>query len=517
MLPRRLLLALILSGATSLAAESEAFEQALESGKSLLDRGDLSAAQTKLQEATLANPDNFEGYFYLAVASYRKGDFTAAAEYADLALARAPEGEKGQIGEMINVIAHRREAEDTERQGEEALAKGLRAKAADLFRQAYELSPRNGPVGLKAAALYADTLKRLLEAAALWRKIAANADEASAGTAHQELTRRTPELEKLFNEQLDGAQALLNKDDTSTLERLIEIFPDRWEPHLALGAYLVDEGKYEEGVEHLGRASALGIDLNQIKFNKRLVWTFNRDNADVFRTFIEDAFGSEVSAHLKDMPFDYAGADTPEKQEMYREAIRQGHMWAAVSMADAFLFGFHAHAPENPTEAIRLYRLAADAGDGEGLYKMGNIYLRGYNVDADPAQAARYLRAGVAKGNDQAMTSLGEMHAKGIGMAVNETEALRLWKEAADLGNWSAIRNLANFYASKKSTEAIPWAKKMAESDASFIAMDGWHVLGLCQRDGIGGPVDLAEARRLLTKATELGSRDAKQALAQLP
>src|SRR5690606_18909545 len=122
----------------------------------------------------------------------------------------------------------------------------------------------------------------------------------------------------------------------------------------------------------------------------------------------------------------------------------------------------------------------------------------------------------VAKGDEQAMADLATMFAQGIGMAANENEAIRLWKEAADLGSWSATSNLANFYVSRKNTDAIPLAEKMAASDANFIARDGWYVLGLCQRDGIGGPVDLDEARKLLTKAAELGSEDAQTALAKL-
>src|SRR5690349_10224397 len=147
--PRHLLTSLLFA---ALAATSTANENAaLGRGKKLLDESKPDAALLEFQTATQADPAHFEGYFYSAVASYRLGNLAAAEEFAKLALSKAPDGDKGRVQEMLTVIGEKQSYERLEIEGDEALAKGLRAKAAESYRKAYLLFPKDGRLGLKAA------------------------------------------------------------------------------------------------------------------------------------------------------------------------------------------------------------------------------------------------------------------------------------------------------------------------------------------------------------------------------
>jgi TPR repeat protein len=54
-------------------------------------------------------------------------------------------------------------------------------------------------------------------------------------------------------------------------------------------------------------------------------------------------------------------------------------------------------ATEDPAEAVRWYRTAADAGHAEGQYHLGRMLARGVGVEKDEAAAADWYRKAAAQ------------------------------------------------------------------------------------------------------------------------
>ena len=65
--------------------------------------------------------------------------------------------------------------------------------------------------------------------------------------------------------------------------------------------------------------------------------------------------------------------------------------------------------PQDDTEAMRWWRLAADQGDASAQYNVGFRYSTGAGVPEDDAEAVRWYRLGAEQGNARAQYNLGNM------------------------------------------------------------------------------------------------------------
>jgi TPR repeat protein len=70
------------------------------------------------------------------------------------------------------------------------------------------------------------------------------------------------------------------------------------------------------------------------------------------------------------------------------------------------------------------------------------MYRDGRGVAKDETEAARLFRKAADAGNAIAMNSLGGMYRDGRGVAKDETEAVRLFRKAAEAGNAIAMAQL---------------------------------------------------------------------------
>ena len=73
--------------------------------------------------------------------------------------------------------------------------------------------------------------------------------------------------------------------------------------------------------------------------------------------------------------------------------------------------------PDDPTEAVRLFRLAADQGGRRGQFNLAFMYLAGECVVQNEAKAARYFCLAAEQKDDQAQDFLGMMYVMGEGVA----------------------------------------------------------------------------------------------------
>jgi TPR repeat protein len=100
------------------------------------------------------------------------------------------------------------------------------------------------------------------------------------------------------------------------------------------------------------------------------------------------------------------------------------------------------------TKALPLLRIAANAGNPEAMYQLGDLYRNASGVAPDYAEAVKWYRSAADNGNSWGMDNLGKMYKEGWPVAPNPAEAVKWYKSAAGKGNSWGMYHLAEFYES---------------------------------------------------------------------
>lgn len=123
---------------------------------------------------------------------------------------------------------------------------------------------------------------------------------------------------------------------------------------------------------------------------------------------------------------------------------------------------------ENYGEAMKYYRLAADAGNTEAQNMVGLLYDLGLGVPENNAEAVKWYRKAALNGDFYAQNNLGLMYKDGEGIAQNYAEAAKWFRKAADQNFDEAYCNLGLLYEEGKGVvkdviEAVKCYRKSAE------------------------------------------------------
>ena len=87
--------------------------------------------------------------------------------------------------------------------------------------------------------------------------------------------------------------------------------------------------------------------------------------------------------------------------------------------------------PQDYTEALKWYHLAAAQGEAPAQHNLGNLYAEGRGVPQDYAEALKWFRLAAAQGDALAQHNLGLMYAKGYGVPQDHIEAHKWFTLAA--------------------------------------------------------------------------------------
>ncbi|MDR7272498.1 TPR repeat protein [Pelomonas saccharophila] len=105
----------------------------------------------------------------------------------------------------------------------------------------------------------------------------------------------------------------------------------------------------------------------------------------------------------------------------------------------------HFRAPEPDHEqAVYWFRVAADAGDAEGMAMLAFCQLEGTGLPRDPEQARERLERASAEGSLTAKFHLGRILVAGWGGAPDAPRGVALYTAAAAMGHADATFNLAS-------------------------------------------------------------------------
>ena len=210
--------------------------------------------------------------------------------------------------------------------------------------------------------------------------------------------------------------------------------------------------------------------------------------------------------------------------EQLRQAAEQGDAETQFSLGQIYSFG--RGVPWDGKEAARWYRLAAEQGHTRAQLILGDMYARGSGVPWDYQEAVNVVPPGspAEAGDAGAHFKLGVMYEYGEGVPENEREAekwyreaVRRYRKAAEQGDAEAQYMLGSFYRTGKlvaqnHNEAMKWLRMAAEQGTALAQFN----LSLMYADGLGVPPDHNEAMKWLRMAAEQGFAAAQVRLAQL-
>ena len=163
--------------------------------------------------------------------------------------------------------------------------------------------------------------------------------------------------------------------------------------------------------------------------------------------------------------------------------------------------------PEKLKEAVKWYRLAAEAGYPVGMNNLGLCYADGIGVIKNDEQTAKWFRAAAESGDDQGMSNLGLCYEHGIGVTKDEREAVKWYRGGADAGDTLGMFNLGVCYANgtgvtKDEREAVKWYRAAADAGET----NGMVNLGFSYANGTGVTKDEGVAVKWYRAAADAGN-----------
>nr|WP_255607719.1 tetratricopeptide repeat protein [Ancylobacter sp. Lp-2] len=154
-------------------------------------------------------------------------------------------------------------------------------------------------------------------------------------------------------------------------------------------------------------------------------------------------------------------------------------------------------------------RSAAQAGDPEAAYEVGDRYMEGDGVAPSAARAAQWFAVAAARGSAPAAYRLGTLYEKGAeGLPRDLVRARALYEAAAAGGNVRAMHNLGVMLADGAAPDyagAAVWFQQAA----SYGVRDSQYNLGVLYARGFGVDADPVQAWRWFSLAAARGDQEA--------
>ena len=205
----------------------------------------------------------------------------------------------------------------------------------------------------------------------------------------------------------------------------------------------------------------------------------------------------------------------PDEVERCRLAAERGNAEAQYDLGECYAKGNGVEKDE--AEAVKWYRAAAEQGYARAQYNLGVCHAFGSGVGKDAAESVKWFRAAAEGGHAEAQYNLGVCYAFGIGAGKDAAEAVKWYRAAAEQGHAEAQYNLGERYAKgngvgKDAAESVKWYRAAAEQGHA----DAQNDLGACYESGTGVEQDTAQAVEWYRKAADQGHEKAMKALESL-
>lgn len=163
--------------------------------------------------------------------------------------------------------------------------------------------------------------------------------------------------------------------------------------------------------------------------------------------------------------------------------------------------------------ALTLWQPLAEHGNAAAQRGLGILYSNGSAVPKDNLQAVVWFTKAADQGDSEAEYRLGEIYSQGDeGVPRDHDRGLALMTKAADQGNTPSMYQLGEYYRNglfgfpKDQTQAVSWQRKAAELGDSLAESR----LGTAYQFGNGVPQDTAQASYWYNKAKDQDEQAAK-------
>ncbi len=128
---------------------------------------------------------------------------------------------------------------------------------------------------------------------------------------------------------------------------------------------------------------------------------------------------------------------------------------------------------ENPEEAIKWLRPAAQKGDREAQFIFGMCLRNGEGISANKEEGFKYIKLAAEQDSIPAIYELGRCYSNGWGCETNITEAIKCWNEAGDLGDSDSLFMLGLEFATGKRIERDQLKAQEYFQKAASLGHDG--------------------------------------------
>ena len=189
------------------------------------------------------------------------------------------------------------------------------------------------------------------------------------------------------------------------------------------------------------------------------------------------------------------------------DALTMAHSEDAETIFKCGMNYYRGHGvPQDYTEAVKWFRIAAEQGYALAQYFLGICYSDGKGVPEDDVEAAKWCHQAAQNGNADAQHNISNCYFKGLGVPQDFVEAAKWDKKAAEQGHIAAQLTLGISYylgegVPQDYAESVKWYRKAAEQGNS----NAEYRLGRCYDDGTGVPKNIVEAFKWYHKAAEQG------------
>jgi len=189
-----------------------------------------------------------------------------------------------------------------------------------------------------------------------------------------------------------------------------------------------------------------------------------------------------------------------------RAAAESGDVGAQFAWGETLQCG-HPGTRADPRSAVLWYRRAADAHLAIARTRLGAMYGRGQGgLPQNPSEARRLYELAAAAGQDDAQYNLACQWRIGEGGPRDDAKAAHFYRLAAEQGHSASQAELANCLMEGNGVradhaEAMQWARR---SSSQGSAVGTYNLGALVARGGAGCAQDLGEAVRLFEKAAAI-------------
>lgn len=229
--------------------------------------------------------------------------------------------------------------------------------------------------------------------------------------------------------------------------------------------------------------------------------------------FEETVMDAENLGH--EMEGEETRQDSGTALEWYQKAAELGDAEAMFRIGEAFYYGNGVE--QNYNTAMEWFLKAAENGYSGAIVWVGYLYAQGRGVEQDYQTALEwYLKASEA-GSASAMYYIGNLYKMGNAVEQNYNTALEWYQKGAELGNTLCMVGIGNFYATGKGVEknvetALQWYLKAAElGDVYGMGNTGW-----AYAYGLGENADYGKAMEWYQKAADTGDAGAMKQIGAL-